>query len=440
MKHYALAALVAVFLFGSVNTASAMDDKAVWAQGLINVYFQWLDNADFSKRDGEDDFEAAQRTRLFVEYMSGENLTGVVRFEINNTWGDVASGGGPGTDGIGVAVKNSFIKWTVPDTDLVMSMGLQGVALPSATYGQPVLNDDVAAVVASNRFNDMFTATLFWARLGDTQQSDTATSNSNDEWDAVGLILPIAFDGGSFTPWGVWTTQGKDSAGTTKKSTGQWIGGALKVTAFDPISFGLDAMHGKVSTTPDTSDANGWFAAADVTYKMDMVTASLVAFTSSGDDSSASDGKEVMPVISNGNGAFAPTTFGTDGDWNMGAGNILTAGPGAQGIGLKLTNLSFLENLTHVVNVFYFRGTSDKDAAASLAGGWTNTSTFTSKDSALEVNFESEYAIYENLSAVLDLSFVAPDFDKTAGARAVASSKDRDETAYKGCFQIQYNF
>jgi|SaaInl4_135m_RNA_FD_contig_31_654688_length_1435_multi_18_in_0_out_0_1 hypothetical protein len=452
MKKFALAALVAVFLFGSVNTASAMDDKAVWAQGFINVYFQWLNNSDFEKKDAEDDFIAAQRTRMYVDYMSGENLTGVVRFEIDNNWGDGASGGGAGADGIRVEVKNSFIKWTVPDTDLVMTMGIQGVALPSATYGQPVLNNDVAAVVASNKFSDMFTATLFWARLGDTRgngetlfssatKSDVTSNPGNaDEYDAVGLILPIAFDGGTITPWGVWTTQGKDAAGTTKKSTGQWIGGALKVTAFDPISLGLDVMHGKVSTTPDTSDANGWFAAADVTYKMDMLTASLVGFTSSGNDSSTTDGTEVMPVISNGNGAFAPTTFGTYGDWNMGSSNILTEGPGAQGIGIKLTNLSSMENLTHEINVFYFKGTSKKDAAASLSGGWSNTAVFTKDDSAWEVNFESVYSIYENLSAVLDLSMVDANFSKTAGARTTATSTGASETAYKGAFQIQYNF
>jgi len=198
MKKFALAALVAVFLFGSVNTASAMDDKAVWAQGFINVYFQWLNNSDFEKKDAEDDFIAAQRTRMYVDYMSGENLTGVVRFEIDNNWGDGASGGGAGADGIRVEVKNSFIKWTVPDTDLVMTMGIQGVALPSATYGQPVLNNDVAAVVASNKFSDMFTATLFWARLGDTRgngetlfssatKSDVTSNPGNaDEYDAVG--------------------------------------------------------------------------------------------------------------------------------------------------------------------------------------------------------------------------------------------------------------
>jgi len=455
MKRFALAALVAVFLFGSVNTASAMDDKAVWAQGFINVYFQWLNNADFAKKDGEDDFIAAQRTRMYVDYMSGENLSGVVRFEMDTTWGrsgatagDIGQGGGgdAGADGINVETKNAFIKWTVPDTDMVMTMGTQGVALPSATYGQPVLNDDVAAVVASNKFNDMVSATLFWTRIADAQSNDDTASTggnpgSDDEMDAVGLILPIAFDGGTFTPWGVWSTQGKDSGTvTTKKKNGMWLGGAIKVTAMDPISFGLDVMHGKVSTTPNTSDASGWFASADVTYKMDMLTASLVGFTSTGNDNSAADGSEVMPVISNGNGMFAPTTFGTYGDWNMGTSPILTQGPGAQGLGIKLTNLSFIENLTHGINVFYFRGTSDKDAAASLAGGWGTTSVFTTKDSAVEVNFESQYKIYENLTAVVELSMVDVDFDKTAGARTTATSKDQDETALKGCFQIQYNF
>lgn len=456
MKRFALAALVAVFLFGSVNTASAMDDKAVWAQGFINVYFQWLNNSDFSKNDGEDDFVAGQRTRMFVDYMSGEDVTGVVRFEMDTTWGDQTGGfyggggGGPGGDGVIVEVKNAYIKWTVPNTDLTMTMGLQGVALPSATYGQPVLNNDVTAAVASNKFSDMVSATLFWARLNDTQQSDTAAGNANtaDEWDVVGLVLPINFDGGSFTPWGVWGTQGKDSYNTVYSPTTNvtdnvdylYFGGAIKVVAFDPISIGLDVMHGSRDTNVDANDASGWFGALDLTYKMDMLTASLVAFTSTGEDSSATDGSEVMPIISNGNGMFAPTTFGTYGDWNMGTSPILTAGPGAQGIGIKLTDLSFMEKMTHEINLFYFRGTSDKDAAASLAGGWSTTSTFTTKDSAWEVNFESVYSIYENLSAVLDLSFVAPDFDKTAGARTTATSNNRDETAYKTCFQIQYNF
>ena len=442
MKRFALAALVALFLFGSVNTASAMDDKAVWAQGFINVYFEWLDNSDFAKKDGEDDFKAAQRTRMFVDYMSGENLTGVVRFEIDNEWGDATSGGQPGADGIRVEVKNSFIKWTVPDTDLVMTMGIQGLALPSATNGNPILNDDVSAVVASNKFNDMVSATLFWTRLGSTAGGDTAGSSTADDWDAVGLIVPIAFEGGTFTPWGIMAMQGKDSYGNAVTDTVdyQFFGGAIKVTAFDPITFGLDVMHGKRETNLDAQDASGWFASADVSYKMDMLTASLVGFTSTGDDNTATDGKEVMPVISNGNGAYAPTTFGTYGDWNMGTSNILTEGPGAQGIGIKLSNLSFMENLTHKINVFYFKGTSDKDAAASLAGGWTNTDIFTKDDSAVEVNFESVYTIYENLSAVLDLSMVDVDFDKTAGARTTATSKDMDETAYKACFQIQYNF
>ena len=187
MRRFALAALVAVFLFGSVNTASAMDDKAVWAQGFINVYFQWLDNADFSKKDGEDDFVAGQRTRMYVDYMSGENLSGVVRFEMDTTWGasgatagDIGDGGGgdAGADGINIKTKNAYIKWTVPDTDMTMQMGVQGLALPSATYGQPVFNDDVAAVVASNRFSDMVSATLFWTRIADAATADTGTTGN----------------------------------------------------------------------------------------------------------------------------------------------------------------------------------------------------------------------------------------------------------------------
>ena len=458
MKKLALAALMAVFLFGTVNTASAAEFSN--AGGFMLIYYQWVDNANFAKKDGEDDFQTATRTRMFFDYTASENLMANVKFEINQIWGragatagDIGNpgGGDAGADGVNVATKNAYMQWTVPDSDLVMKMGIQGLALPSATYGTTILDQDVAAVVASNKFSDMVSATLFWSRVGDTAASDTATSSAADEFDVVGLILPIAFDGGTITPWGMWGKQGKDNynAGTpttnvTDDVNYQFFGAALKVTALDPITIGVDFEHGArssktgVANADDSEDAKGWFLAADVTYKMDMVTASLVGFTSSGDDANANDGSETIPGISG--GSWAPTTFGTDGDYGSTTNtlDILTNGPGASGLGLKLTDLSFTENLTHTINLFYYKGTSKSGAATALPWGGAGT-VFTKKDSAVEINFESRYAIYENLTAVLDLSMVDVDFKSGIGARA-ASNAGLDETAYKGLVTFKYSF
>jgi len=456
MKRLALLALVAAFLFGTVNTASAMDDKAVWAQGFVNVYFQWMDNANFSKSKedlgtNEDDFIASQRTRMYVDYMAGETVSAVIRFEIDTDWGSSPAkagspgGGGIGADGVNIETKNAYLQWTVPDSKLVLKMGMQGLSLPSATYGIPLLNDDVAAVVGNYQFNDMVSTTFFWTRLRDgTVGSDTSTSSTADEFDAVGIILPVSFDGGTFEPFFLMSTEGKDSynarvapaTAPTDSVESWWLGGALKVTKYDPIFFGIDAVYGTQATDGSVNDANGWFAAAEVGYKMDMVTPSIVAFYGSGEDDDATNADGRMPIISTGNGAFAPTTFGTYGDWNMGSSNILTQGIGASGIGLKLADIALVENIKHEINLFYFKGTSDKQAATNFTG-WANTNVFTTKDSAWEVNFESRYTIYENLMAVLDLSFVAPNFDDSIGAR---DGDVPDETAYKGCFQIQYSF
>ena len=458
MKKFALAALVAVFLLGSVNTASAEFSSA---GGRMLLYYNWADNANFAKKDGEDDFQAAQNTRMYFDYTASENLMANIKLEIDQVWGRAgtvatssdgatvtgttdagsSSGGDLGADGVNIETKSAYIKWTVPDTDMTMQMGIQGVALPSATYGNVILDADAAAAVASNKFNDQVSATLLWVRAGDTAASDTATSSTADEFDVVGLVLPIAFDGGTITPYGAIGVQGKDNYGNSVTDTVdyRYYGAALSVTAFDPITIGVDFAHGSRDTSLDAQDAKGWFLAADVTYKMDMVTASLVGFTSSGNDANTADGSETLPMVSG--GTWAPTTFATDGDYSgFGTSYILTAGPGAQGIGIKLSDLSFMENMTHKINLFYYQGTAKSGAAAALPWGGAGT-VFTKKDSAVEINFESKYAIYENLAAVLDVSMVDVDFKKSGiGARTTATSTDADETALKGTIQFQYSF
>ena len=57
-------------------------------------------------------------------------------------------------------LKNAYIDWMVPQTDLKVRMGIQGVALPSMTTGSNVFNDDVAGVVASYQFNETWASPL----------------------------------------------------------------------------------------------------------------------------------------------------------------------------------------------------------------------------------------------------------------------------------------
>ena len=53
----------------------------------------------------------------------------------------------------------------VPQTDLKVRMGIQGIALPSfTTNASQILDDDVAAISLNYQFNENVALTALWAR------------------------------------------------------------------------------------------------------------------------------------------------------------------------------------------------------------------------------------------------------------------------------------
>ncbi|GFM36748.1 outer membrane homotrimeric porin [Desulfovibrio psychrotolerans] len=296
--------LALCLVFGAVANSSAADIKA---KGSFAMEYGWMDNTNFEKGsstggDGtsEDDFVAQQRFRTQIDIVASENLSGVVFFEIDNVWGrndagdTKVKGGALGADGINIETKRAFIDWTVPNTDLAFRMGIQGVALPGAVAGSPILNDDVAAILATYKFNDMFTLNAFWARPYDARQSDTLSGvgrNHNDEIDLFGLIAGVKLDGMKINPWAMYGAVGGGAqavgglqslfaanvpsgviSGNATNNWGPathtalpafiynsyngtenidnhrawWLGLGYELNMFDPIVFKFDAVYGKV--------------------------------------------------------------------------------------------------------------------------------------------------------------------------------------------------
>ena len=302
MKRIITLMLALGLVFGAVDNSSAADIKA---KGSFTMEYGWMDNLNFEKGsstggDGtsEDDFVAQQRFRTQIDIVASENLSGVVFFEIDNAWGrndagtSKVKGGALGADGINVETKRAFIDWTVPNTDLAFRMGIQGVALPGAVAGSPILNDDVAAILATYKFNDMFTLNAFWARPYDARQSVTLSGvgrNHNDEIDLFGLIAGVKLDGMKINPWAMYGAVGGGAqavgglqslfAANVPSGSGfrrnlnatnnwgmvngdaylsyngtenidnhraWWLGLGYELNMFDPIVFKFDAIYGKV--------------------------------------------------------------------------------------------------------------------------------------------------------------------------------------------------
>ncbi|GFM37009.1 outer membrane homotrimeric porin [Desulfovibrio psychrotolerans] len=303
MKRIITLMLALGLVFGAVANSSAAEIKA---KGSFTMEYGWMDNLNFEKGsstggDGrsEDDFIAQQRFRTQIDIVASENLSGVVFFEIDNAWGrNVAGdsktkGGQLGADGINVETKRAFIDWTVPNTDLAFRMGIQGLALPAPVAGSSILDDDVAAILATYKFNDMLTLNAFWARPYDSRQGERYADVNfhEDEIDLFGLIAGIELDGMTITPWAMYGAVGAGAeavgglqslfaanapsgviSGNATNNWGPathtalpafiynsyngtenidnhrawWLGLGYELNMFDPIVFSFEAVYGKV--------------------------------------------------------------------------------------------------------------------------------------------------------------------------------------------------
>ena len=214
MKKLMTLALAAGMLLGAATGASAIDFKAKgqWLMGFAAgdgalVSHKKADKASNHNKaaDTDDTFSAMQRLRLQLDAVASEALSGTVYFEIGDqTWGQNASGGALGADSNSVVeLKNAYIDWMVPNTDLKFRMGIQAITMPNVAGGSAVLDDDAAGIVANYQFNENVGLTAFWARPyndngdynGDYNgHNGEMYTNYMDNMDMFAVLLPLTFD------------------------------------------------------------------------------------------------------------------------------------------------------------------------------------------------------------------------------------------------------
>ncbi|WP_300881983.1 outer membrane homotrimeric porin [uncultured Desulfovibrio sp.] len=471
MKKIATLLLAAGLVFGVATGASAIDFKA---KGQWIMSFDYGQHGDFAGgnsskgghtgyKKGEDDFEARQRVRLQLDAVASEALSGTVFFEMGDTlWGKADQGGALGADGKIVEVKRAYIDWMVPQTDLKVRMGLQGVALPSFTTGSTVLNDDVAGITASYQFNENVGLTALWARPFNDNSSYTkdytgkAYDNYMDNMDAFALLVPLSFDGVKVTPWGMYSAigpntfrkdddfrsgpwgagsyakaglfpvmgalhkDGSSANGARKLSSygdAWWAGLTGEVTAFDPFRFAWDFNYGSVTWDDDGRlNRSGWLASLLFEYKLDWATPGLYGWYGSGDDSNPANGSERMPTLS-ANNTNNFSNFAFDGDPYIARDGAIGHGMGGTwGIGARLKDMSFVEDLKHTFRVNYIGGTNSPSMGKklSLNDMYANSGEMgmeamylTTQDSALEIGLSNTYQMYENFVINVEADYIA---------------------------------
>ena len=507
MKKILTLMLAAGMLLGAASGAKAIDFKASgeWLVGFGLGDGSLIKDVDNKKYRHHDTFNAGQRVRLQLDAVASESLSGTVFFEIGDQmWGNAESGAALGADGKVVKVKNAYIDWMVPNTDLKLRMGLQAVAMPNVAGGSAVMDGDAAAVVASYQFNDNVGLTALWMRpLNDNYTGANAEdepygngyNNYLDNMDLFALMLPLKFDGVELTPWAMYGMQGKNTRfneggvetadgaldvtlpgylpgmnefalGKTGKAYGSmfWAGLPVAITAFDPLNIEFDINYGYVEAmgrydvlkrgtdlVRGNSKREGWLVKALVEYKMDWGTPGIFGWYASGDDGNVKNGSERLPSIA---GAGNFTSFMGDGNLAWGTGynfydNNLTYA-GTWGVGLQIADVSFVEDLKHTFRVAYWGGTNSPSMVKYMGSGvaWDDTTAaqdgpyLTTNDGLLEFNLVNSWQIYENLEANLELGYIVNMMDKDTWDKSYITEKRNwsKQDAWKAQLIFAYSF
>ncbi|WP_455551979.1 outer membrane homotrimeric porin [Desulfovibrio sp.] len=474
MKKLMTLALAAAMMLGAATGANAIDFKA---KGQWIMSFDYGMHGDFGKSKAatnsgfknEDEFEARQRVRLQLDAVASESLSGTVFFEIGDQiWGQNSTGGALGADNNSVVeLKNAYIDWMVPNTDLKVRMGIQGLALPSfTTNASQILDDDVAAVTLNYQFNENVGLTALWARPYNDNWG-YAYGNNHSKWgknymdnmDMFAVLLPLTFDGVKVTPWVMYaalgpglfdndldedvtgkygsygSAWGRASKGLVSGFSGSdyndsygnafWAGITGEVTLWDPFRIAWDVNYGSVSYEDEKMNREGWLASLLLEYKLDWGTPGIYGWYGSGDDSNPKNGSERMPVVSaNGNNQFS--NFAFNGNPYIAREGILgTTMVGTWGVGVRLKDVSFLEDLKHTLRVNFMGGTNAPKMAKYIsenavkpgvdvsgpAGVYYNGAYdpvyLTTEDYALEIGLTNTYKMYDNFTVMLDAAYLA---------------------------------
>lgn len=493
MKRIVTLLLAAGLVFGAAGVSQAVDIKA---KGVFDLNFESADRSFLKNNNNDDHFNVKERFRSQIDIIASESLKGVVFFEIGDVnWGQQTTGGALGTDAIAVEVRYAYVDFVVPGTDLMLRAGLQPLTLPNFVAGSQVLNHDGAGLAAILPINENVSVTALWARAENDNFGGRAMGTGlpnqdhrfkSDSLDVFGLIVPLTFDGVKVTPWAAYAMAGRNSlsqsAGGTQLNRLQygllptlpadlgmatglisdshgnawWLGLTGEITLASPFRFAWDANYGRVDLgTAKTTFAGlprdmdvkreGYIISALVEYKMDMMTPGLIFWYGSGDDSNPWDGSERMPTM---RPSWNATSYGFDGAFGLnGNSNMIGEdNAGTWGVIAQLKDISFMEDLSHTLRVGYYRGTNDKAMAngqadwgvggPSLANGkWLY---LTEEDDVWEVNFDTRYNIYENLTLCVELGYLHLNLDEGVWGQATVDAYE--ENNFKGGVNIQYRF
>lgn len=451
MKRLTLLAVALVMVLGMAVSASAAPEVSISGNLLVNAV--WKDNWDFNKDNTDSSFDIVERADLYFTVTANENLKGVLGLRSDKgTWGGAQFGldNPGGSNGAKLNIRDAYIDFNWPGTDLNVKAGVYTVGLPAAVGGgSKILGERAGAVMVSAPVTDNVSVLAGYTRLykNNTELGET---------DGYLVAVPLSFEGVSATPYFLYAKSGVNSDTwmmnysydlddndvsdvTFNDISGYWLGTDFTMSILDPFILKADVAYGHATAKPftqaglegDEMTASGWLFDAAVEYTgFDFMTPELFFAYTTGEDDDADD-SERMAVL-NSDWAVGSFFFGggsiTSDDINEGD-NVM----GFWTVGLSLKDIqSFAQGLTHTVHVLYAKGTNDNDSTLAKLGGVGTQ--LLEDDSLWEVDFNTDYKIYDELTLYTQLGYIKADFDEDNWNATI------DDTAWKIATGVVYKF
>ncbi len=481
MKKLSIFAVLALLVLGLSAVAQAADIKAT---GSWQIQAQFRNNQDFTDQDEDARLLIHQRMRTAFHFIANENLKAVLDTQIggsNEGWGqgvytigsgrNTSANGPSGANGGAIMLRQGYLDFMVPGTQINTKVGFQTVALPSSGLGggSVILDDQAAGIVMAAPVLDTVKVVGGFVRA--SQGTDTPASGS--ALDAVFLAAPITPKGFSITPFaafayggstagavagGTTSANGFSSANSTSTSgvRGYWGGVAFTMDAFQPFKVFADLNYGKATYNnyvagQNNSGREGWFFQTAVDYTgLTMMTPSVFFAYSSGEKDPGSNGSGAtdskshrMPQLA------APQTWAL-GSFFFGDRDLIMRGINAHdsanedmgfwALGLSLKDIALIDKVKHTAHVMYVKGTNNAGWVRNRQSGVVYGSMLSDKDSLWEVDFNTKYEMYKELNAYLNLGYINQNFDKDVWRNVSTRYSEKDANAYKIAMGLTYAF
>jgi len=425
MKRILAIALVAAFILGSVSFASAAELKVT---GEFKSNAQWQGNSDFSDdNSSEDEFGIRSRARIIFRYSASDNLSAVLRIQYGTIkWGNQATGGLIDTQSnTNIYLRRAYLEFKWPDTQILMQAGKLSLALPNY-LGSAILGADTTAFVVSSPITDNVKLMAGFARAIDANVTDDGDDPLREEWDHIFLGAPLSFDGISLTPFVDFSILGNGitAAGIPDSvlladifspagAAGQafdddyvypwWAGLVLNMKMFDPFIVKGEFNWGMITDGEDATERSGWLADLELSYTgIDFMVPKIFGMYSSGEDDDIDNGSERMPIAAD---DWTPKGSYFFGGSDLLDGDLDNPTVGLWTVGLALEDIKFIDKLSSLLAVYYIAGTSDSAIVDEAPGYLTYGRQLTDEDYLVEIDFNHKYMIYEQLAAILELSY-----------------------------------